>query len=82
MRHTDEPVVGSGGATRAEQAPGAAELLEQRVRILEDQVDTLGLAVRALIEGLERAPGNGTGDDGRAVRGARLAHGILLSRGL
>ncbi|MEU5893702.1 hypothetical protein ABZ835_43865 [Streptomyces sp. NPDC047461] len=82
MRHTDESVVGGGGATRAEQAPDAAELLEQRVRILEKQVDTLVLAVRALVEGLERTPGNETGDGGHAVRGARLAHGILLSQGL
>ncbi|MCX4853883.1 hypothetical protein OG426_53750 [Streptomyces canus] len=77
MPHIDESVVETVTA-RAGQPPQA---LEQRVRALEERVDTLALAVRALVEGLERAPGH-AGGGGRAAHGAGLAHNILLSRGL
>jgi hypothetical protein len=51
------------------------------VRALEERVDTLTLAVQALVEGLERAPGQ-AGGGGRAAHGAGLAHDILMSRRL
>ncbi|MDN3028976.1 hypothetical protein [Streptomyces sp. S.PB5] len=82
MQHTDEPVANTNAVAGTGQTPDTTEQLEQRVHTLETQVDSLVLAVRALVEGLERTPGNETGDVGRSARSARLAHEILLSRGL
>jgi hypothetical protein len=76
MPHIDESVVETGPA-RAGRTP---KTLERRVRALEERVDTLTLAVRALVEGLERAPGP-AGGGGRAAHGAGRAHDILVSRG-
>ncbi|MGW0822692.1 hypothetical protein [Streptomyces sp. NPDC002845] len=82
MQHADKAGTETGAIPRTEQAPGGVEQLEQRVRSLEKQMDTLVQAVRALTEGLERSPGNGAGDGDSSARGARLAHEILLSQGL
>ncbi|MDO0911266.1 hypothetical protein QQM39_10490 [Streptomyces sp. DT2A-34] len=65
--------------TSADGTQETHDTLEHRVRNLEQRVETLTAAVRALAEGLEPSPGNGAADGGR---GARLAHEILLSRGL
>ncbi|MDH6547046.1 hypothetical protein M2160_001179 [Streptomyces sp. SAI-117] len=75
MRHIDEPVVDTGSAPDG-QPP---KTLERRMRALEEQIDILTLAVRALVEGLERAPGL-PGGGGRAAKGADIAHDILRSR--
>jgi hypothetical protein len=55
---------------------------EARVLLLESQVRTLAEAVRALARGLERIPSQDTPVADEAVRGARLAHELLLSQGL
>ncbi|WP_329625812.1 hypothetical protein OG357_36750 [Streptomyces sp. NBC_01255] len=54
----------------------------ERLRILEDQVQVLAQAVRALAEGLEDIPSQDTDREKQAARGARLAHELLLSQGL
>ncbi|WP_329600059.1 hypothetical protein OIE43_43415 [Streptomyces pseudovenezuelae] len=75
MPHIDESVVESGPAL----AVRTLNPLQRRVRALEERVDTLTVAVQALVEGLERAPGQ-AGGGGRASHGAGLAHDILKSR--
>ncbi|GAA2336074.1 hypothetical protein [Streptomyces cuspidosporus] len=68
-------------ATRAGSVGTQSE--EDRLRLLETQVQTLADAVRALAQGLENIP---TQDPAlaaqAAARGARLAHELLLSQGL
>ncbi|QPK49285.1 hypothetical protein H4W23_34835 [Streptomyces gardneri] len=54
----------------------------ERLRILEDQVQVLAQAVRALAEGLEDIPSQDTDRVKQAAHGARLAHELLLSEGL
>jgi hypothetical protein len=76
MPHIDESV--ESGPAPSGRTP---KPLERRVRALEERVDTLTLAVQALVEGLERAPGQ-AGGGGRAAHGAGLAHDILMSRRL
>ena len=54
-----------------------------RLLALESQVRTLAEAVRALAGGLEQeAPSQDGKTTDTAVRGARLAHELLLSQGL
>ncbi|WP_345012634.1 hypothetical protein [Streptomyces shaanxiensis] len=79
MRNAEEQAVDTTGAGGTQETH---DTLEQRVRNLEQRVETLTAAVRALAEGLELSPSNGADDGGRGARGARLAHEILLSRGL
>jgi hypothetical protein len=58
---------------------------ETRVRELEQQVDTLAVALRAVIDGLAADPVRDvTGDtaDDAAARGARLAREVLIGGGL
>ncbi|MER6143975.1 hypothetical protein ABT174_28715 [Streptomyces sparsogenes] len=56
---------------------------EDRLRLLETQVQTLADAVRALAQGLEPIPTQDpTLAAQAAARGARLAHELLLSQGL
>lgn len=80
MRNAEEPAVDTTGADGTQET--TQHTLDQRVRNLEQRVETLTAAVRALAEGLEPSPSNGADDGGRGARGARLAHEILLSRGL
>jgi hypothetical protein len=54
----------------------------ERLRLLESQVQVLAQAVRALAEGLEVIPSKDTVMEQQAARGARLAHELLLSKGL
>ncbi|GAU69768.1 hypothetical protein SSP35_14_01020 [Streptomyces sp. NBRC 110611] len=61
----------------AHAAPG----LEARLSRLEAQLATLAEAVRALAHGLENIPSQDTPPE-EAARGARLAHELLLSKGL
>ncbi|WKX69155.1 hypothetical protein [Streptomyces sp. XD-27] len=63
----------------AQQAP---EGTDERLRLLESQVQTLADAVRALAQGLERIPSEDAGPEDSADRGARLAHELLLAQGL
>ncbi|MFD5466759.1 hypothetical protein ACFWIQ_28600 [Kitasatospora sp. NPDC127059] len=53
----------------------------ERVELLEAQVQALGQAVRALIQGMEDIPDQEP-DPERPARAARLAHELLLSQGL
>jgi hypothetical protein len=53
----------------------------ERAEMLEAQVQALGQAVHALIEGMEEIPDRDP-DPQRAARAARLAHELLLSQGL
>ena len=55
---------------------------DDRLRLLESQVQTLAQAVRALAEGLEENPSEDTETAAEAARGARLAHELLLSQGM
>ncbi|MEU1788204.1 hypothetical protein ABZ553_20480 [Streptomyces sparsogenes] len=56
---------------------------EDRLRLLETQVQTLADAVRALAQGLENIPTQDSALAAQAAgRGARLAHELLLSQGL
>ncbi|GAB2813445.1 hypothetical protein GCM10027073_52120 [Streptomyces chlorus] len=61
--------------------PDAALGPEARLGRLEEQVATLAEAVRALAHGLESIPSEDTPPE-EAARGARLAHELLLSKGL
>ncbi|MFF4585671.1 hypothetical protein [Streptomyces sp. NPDC001388] len=61
--------------------PDAAAGPEARLSRLEAQVATLAEAVRALAQGLESIPSEDTPPE-EAARGARLAHELLLSKGL
>ncbi|MEV6327849.1 hypothetical protein [Streptomyces sp. NPDC051909] len=54
----------------------------ERLRTLEDQVQVLAQAVRALAEGLEQIPSEDVEREKQAAHGARLAHELLLSQGL
>ncbi|MER5202152.1 hypothetical protein [Streptomyces sp. NPDC002825] len=54
----------------------------ERLRTLENQVQVLAQAVKALAEGLEEIPSEDTEMKKQAARGARLAHELLLSQGL
>ncbi|MFD4721968.1 hypothetical protein ACFWOY_14330 [Streptomyces sp. NPDC058423] len=65
---------GNGGHT--------PQTTDQRLRLLESQVETLAGAIRALAEGLEPIPSQDVRQDEQAARGARLAHELLLSQGL
>ncbi|NBM16122.1 hypothetical protein [Streptomyces sp. GC420] len=51
----------------------------ERLRVLEERVDALTQALRALIDGLEGTPDRNVESDA-AARGARLAHELLLSQ--
>ncbi|MEU9045699.1 MULTISPECIES: hypothetical protein [unclassified Kitasatospora] len=53
----------------------------ERVELLEAQVQALGQAIRALIQGLEEIPDQEP-DPERPARAARLAHELLLAQGL
>ncbi|MEU3146985.1 MULTISPECIES: hypothetical protein [unclassified Streptomyces] len=61
--------------------PDAALGPEARLSRLEAQVATLAEAVRALARGLESLPSEDTPPE-EAARGARLAHELLLSKGM
>ncbi|GGZ20695.1 hypothetical protein [Streptomyces poonensis] len=80
--HEPAPAVNIGDTASTGHGTDVEQELGQRLRNLEKQVDTLTLAVQALVQGLEGLVGNGPVDGGRAVRAARLAHDILLVRGL
>lgn len=62
-------------------APAAASGVETRLSRLEAQVTTLAEAVRALARGLEAVPSQDVPPE-ETARGARLAHEILLTKGL
>ncbi|GAA2510918.1 hypothetical protein GCM10010406_54100 [Streptomyces thermolineatus] len=64
------------GAGRAPEDP------EERLRLLESQVQTLAQALRALARGLEEIPSEDTRLETEAARGARLAHELLLAQGM
>jgi hypothetical protein len=70
----DTPDTGAAGPDR-----GAAD--HERLSVLESQVEALAQAVRALAQGLETIPSQ-EDEEGRAARGARLAHELLLAQGL
>ncbi|MEV7180213.1 hypothetical protein [Kitasatospora sp. NPDC093679] len=53
----------------------------ERVELLEEQVRSLGRAIRALVQGLENLPDDEP-DPERAARAARVAHELLLSMNL
>ncbi|MGW2250947.1 hypothetical protein ACWCXH_12180 [Kitasatospora sp. NPDC001660] len=53
----------------------------ERVELLEAQVQALGQAIRALIQGLEDIPDQEP-DPERPARAARHAHELLLAQGL
>ncbi|MGW7446600.1 hypothetical protein [Kitasatospora sp. NPDC054795] len=53
----------------------------ERVEMLEAQVQALGQAIRALIQGMEEIPDQEP-DPEHPARAARLAHELLLSQGL
>ncbi len=55
---------------------------EERLRVLEAQVQTLAQALRALAGGLEEPPTQEPELGKAAARGARLAHELLLTQGL
>lgn len=61
--------------------PAAASGVETRLSRLEAQVTTLAEAVRALARGLEAVPSQDVPPE-ETARGARLAHEILLTKGL
>jgi hypothetical protein len=72
-----------GRDTRVGENPtGGAPGKEDRLVSLESQVQILAEAVRALVQGLEENPSEDTRLEETARRGARLAHELLLSRGL
>ena len=73
-----EPDRETASAAPGETGPGSRE---DRLSRLESQVVTLAAAVRALAHGLEHIPVQETAPD-EVARGARLAHELLLSRGL
>ncbi|MEU5047352.1 hypothetical protein [Streptomyces griseorubiginosus] len=73
------PHIAESVETEPARSGRAPKPLERRVRALEERVDALTLAVQALVEGLERAPGQ-AGGCGRAAQGAGRAHDILMSR--
>lgn len=74
-----EPGQGAGAAGTTSKSP---EIPEERLQQLESQVQILAQAVRALAQGLEEIPSRDTRWEEQATRGARLAHELLLSRGL
>jgi hypothetical protein len=53
----------------------------ERIELLEGQVQALAQAVRTLVQGFEEVPDQEP-DPERSARAARLAHELLLSRGL
>jgi hypothetical protein len=63
-----------------------AQSVHERLGLLEDQVQVLAQAVRALAQGLEELPSQetetGPETKEKAARGARLAHELLLSQGM
>ncbi|WP_225848838.1 hypothetical protein [Streptomyces sp. HPF1205] len=61
--------------------PAAVSGVDTRLSRLEAQVATLAEAVRALARGLEAVPSQETSPQ-EPARGARLAHEILLAKGL
>ena len=67
------------GNSGAGQVPQSTD---ERLRLLESQVETLAGAIRALAEGLEEIPSQDAERKGQPARGARLAHELLLSQGL
>lgn len=69
--------------TQPFQSEHPAGDLAERVGQLEDQVQVLAQAVRALAQGLEQPPTSEPPEvSERAARGARLAHELLLTREL
>lgn len=75
------------GSDRPEPAAGAAAQTagpsaEERLTVLEVQVQTLAQAVRSLAQGLEEIPSHEPAAAESAARGARLAHELLLSQGM
>ncbi|MEU8516888.1 hypothetical protein AB0C76_35675 [Kitasatospora sp. NPDC048722] len=69
-------------ATTGLHPPGRdVESAVERVEMLEAQVQALGQAIRALIQGMEEIPDQEPDPEGPA-RAARLAHELLLSQGL
>lgn len=74
-----QPDRGTGpadGNTEGGQSP------EERLSVLENQVQTLAQAVRALAQGLEERLSEDTELVEQAPRGARLAHELLLAQGM
>ncbi|GAB7028696.1 hypothetical protein AB0G35_23685 [Streptomyces sp. NPDC021749] len=69
-----EPANGPG-----QDAPARSD--DERLSRLETQVQTLAEAVRTLAQGLENIPTQDPSGD-EPARGARMAHELLLSRGL
>ncbi|MFD0274217.1 hypothetical protein ACFVHB_09955 [Kitasatospora sp. NPDC127111] len=71
-----------GTPTEAFPPPGRdLESTVERLELLEARVQALGQAVRALIQGLEDLPDQEPDPD-RVGRAARLAHELLLAKGL
>lgn len=66
----------AAGGDRGDRSP------EERLRVLEAQVQTLAQALRALAGGLEEPPIQEPEPGKAAARGARLAHELLLTQGL
>ncbi|MET9886156.1 hypothetical protein ABZZ20_24085 [Streptomyces sp. NPDC006430] len=64
--------------THAQSTPSE----DDRLSLVEAQVQTLAQAVRALAEGLEGNPSQDADAQADAARGARLAHELLLAQGL
>ena len=69
-------------ASEAFHPPGRdLEIAVERLELLETQVQALGQAMRALLQGLEDIPDQEP-DPERGGRAARLAHELLLAQGL
>ena len=75
-REGTAPAAETGMADQGDRSP------EERLRVLEAQVQTLAQALRALAGGLEEPPTQEPEPATAAARGARLAHELLLSQGL
>lgn len=73
-----------GPGTGAESGAGPqAASVEERLALLEAQVQTLAQALRSLAMGLEEIPSQEPVEVRQAAaRGARLAHELLLSQGM
>ncbi|MFI6845241.1 hypothetical protein OG535_05540 [Kitasatospora sp. NBC_00085] len=77
---TDPTAAGTPAA--ASHPPGRdLESTVERLELLEAQVQALGQAMRALLQGLEDIPDQEP-DPERPGRAARLAHELLLAQGL
>lgn len=70
------------GTSPADAAAAGGQSPEERLSVLETQVQTLAQAVRALAQGLEELPSEDTALVEQAPRGARLAHELLLAQGM